>query len=155
MTEESRDFSQVYELWRRAKPGPRAELRRVSEPDELMDLPAFYRLVEPVGWKADMPDWEKEGWKRLVYLINHVENRGDHTLGKALAISGKVNEQRLFQIVRSDYPNDVIQLRRLLKQVEPAVNWRKAANQLWRWSKSDKRALMEDFILNQEHSKDQ
>ena len=148
------EFAGLYKLWHGLRPGPRAEIRRVSEPDELMDLPSFYRLVEPFGWQADLPPWEKDKWKRLVFLLNHIENRGEHSLGKALALSGKVNEKRLFQIVRADYPNDIIQLRRVLKQVEPAVNWQKMATQIWDWDKYRKRALMEDFILNQEHAKD-
>jgi len=73
----------------------------------------------------------------------------DTSLGKALALPGKVNEKRLFQIVRADYPSDVKQLRRLLKQIEPSVDWYKMAKQLWHWDKYRKRNLMEDFVLNQ------
>ncbi len=154
MTEETMEYIGLYTQWQKLKPGPKAEIRRVSVPDDLLDLPAFYRLVEPLGWKADSKPWVKEGWKRLVFLLNHIENRGEHGLGKALALSKKVNEKRLFQIVRSDDPKDIIQLRRVLKQAEPVVNWPKMARQIWRWDKKNKRALMEDFILNQEKPKD-
>lgn len=143
------DFSGFYAAWQRLPTGPRAEIRRVKEPDELLDLPAFYRLVEPFGWNTDLPPWERQRWQRLVFLVNHIENKGEHSLGKALALSGDINEKRLFQIVRSDYPSDVIQLRRVLKQVEPGVNWKKMAKQIWAWDKYRKRSLMEDFVLYQ------
>lgn len=143
------DFANFLAVWNRLQPGPKAEMRRVSEPDELLDLPAFYRLVESFGWKADSKPWEKSRWQRLVFLVNHIEPNGEYSLGKALALSGKVNEKRLFQVVRSNYPTDIIQLRRVLKQVEPKVDWLKMARQIWDWGKYRKRSLMEDFVLNQ------
>jgi len=149
MNEHYPNFAGFYAVWQKLSPGPKAELRRVTDPDDLLDIPAFYRLVEPFGWKSDLPRWEKQRWQRLVFLVNHISNKGEHSLGKALALPGKVNEKRLFQIVRADYPSDVKQLRRLLKQIEPDVNWYKMANQIWRWDKYRKRNLMEDFVLNQ------
>lgn len=154
MTEDSNQYLGLYQRWQSLKPGPRAEIRRAPDPDSLMDLPAFYRLVAPLGWQAELPITEKGRWKRLVFLVEHVTDKGEDSLGKALARSGKVNEKRLMQVVHSDYPNDVIQLRRLLKHVEPAVSWPKMATQIWHWGKYQKRALMEDFILNQKETKD-
>ncbi|MEN8205526.1 MAG: type I-E CRISPR-associated protein Cse2/CasB [Pseudomonadota bacterium] len=145
------DFAGFYAIWQslNKRPGATAEIRRVIKPDELLEIPAFYRLVEPFGWRIDLPPWEKRRWQRLVFLVNHIENKGEHSLGKALALSGNVNEKRLFQIVRANYPSDVIQLRRVLNQVEPSVSWQHMANQVWFWNKSSKRSLMEDFVLNQ------
>ncbi|HEC26991.1 MAG TPA: type I-E CRISPR-associated protein Cse2/CasB [Gammaproteobacteria bacterium] len=145
------DLTGFYAAWigLNKRPGATADIRRVATPDELLDLPSFYRLVEPFGWTSDLKPWEKARWQRLVFCINDIENRGEPSLGKALALSGKVNEKRLFQIVRSGYPSDVIQLRRILKQAKPNVSWKKMARQLWRWDKCHKRSLMEDYILNQ------
>jgi CRISPR system Cascade subunit CasB len=150
MNNELPDFSGFYALWHKLPPGPRAEIRRVSEPDDLLDLPAFYRLVEPFGWCSDMKPWNKEGWKRLVFLVNYVKDKGENSLGKALALS-KVSEKRLFQVVRADSPGDINQLRRLLKQAEPEVNWQKMAKQLWFWNKTAKRSLLEAFVLSQKN----
>lgn len=144
------DLASFYAAWigLNKKPGATADIRRVATPDELLDLPSFYRLVGPFGWTSDLKPWEKACWQRLVFCVNDIESKGEPSLGKALALSGKVNEKRLFQIVRSGYPSDVIQLRRILKQAKPSVNWKKMARQLWRWDKYQKRSLMEDFILN-------
>lgn len=151
MNEGLPDFIDFYNSWTHKKPGETADIRRVVTPEELLDLPAFYRLLQPFGWTVDLPPWEKERWQRLVFLINYVENEGEHSLGKALALSGKVNEKRLFQIMRSEGPSDLIQLRRILKHVKPDVDWQKMARQVWHWDKNEKRSLMEDFILNQKN----
>lgn len=148
MNKKQPDFAGFYSSWQKLSPGPKAEIRRTAEPDDLLDLPAFYRLVEPYGWKTALKPWEKERWQRLVFLVNHVTNKGENSLGKALASSEGINEKRLFQIVRAEPPNDIIQLRRLLKQAEPTLNWQKMATQLWYWNLRQKRSLLEDFVLN-------
>jgi len=142
------DFTALYSTWDNLKPGPKAELRRVATPDELMDLPVFYRLVSPWGWVSGMKPWDKARWARLVFLMDHITVAGENGLGKSLAITSKVNEKRLFQIVRADSPNDIVQLRRVLKQAKPKVNWEKMAEQIWYWSPGNKRNLLEDFVLN-------
>lgn len=151
MSNEQPNFAGFYAAWENLKkrPGATADIRRVSRMDELLDLPAFYRLVEPFGWRSDLKPWEKERWQRLVFLIHHISDKGENSLGKALALSGHINEKRLFQIVRADSPRDINQLRRVLKQAEPEVNWQKMAKQLWWWDLRQKRSLLEDFVLNQ------
>ena len=59
-------------------------------------------------------------------------------------------------MIRADYPNDIIQLRRILQHIKPAVNWPNAARQIYFWNSKDsggvkrnKRQLLEDFVLNQ------
>lgn len=147
-TQKLPDFTALYNAWKNLKPGPTAEMRRVATPDELMDLPVFYRLVSPFGWVSGMKPWDKERWARLVFLMKHITVAGENSLGKSLAITSKVNEKRLFQIVRADSPNDIVQLRRVLKQAKPKVNWEKMAEQIWYWNTRNKRNLLEDFVLN-------
>ncbi|MGJ0483978.1 MAG: type I-E CRISPR-associated protein Cse2/CasB [Methylomicrobium sp.] len=135
------DFMVLYEHYQKLKPGPQAELRRVVQPDDLIEVPVFYRLLQ--GNKAS------KGMQRLVYclpLIKH-QNNGD-SLGKALA-KADINEKRLFMIIRSQEPNDLIQLRRLLKQVEPNLDWLSAAKALFFWNDRAKRQLLEDFFFYQ------
>ena len=150
MSNELPNFAGFYAAWEnlKKKPGATADIRRVATMDDLLDLPAFYRLVEPFGWQADLKPWDKERWQRLVFMINHITDKGESSLGKALAL-GKVSDKRMFQLVRSESPNDITQLRRLLKQVEPEVSWQKMAKQLWYWDLRQKRSLLEDFVLNQ------
>jgi len=144
------DFMALYNAWAQLSPGPRAELKRVATPDGLIEEPAFYRLFSGRGEK----EWEKQAWQRLIFClpcIKHTEEKV--SLGKALARyksgSKGLSEKRLFQVIRSEFPNDMIQLRRILKMAELTVNWEIAAKQLWYWNQRAKRDLLEDFFMNQ------
>lgn len=135
------DFMTLYERYRKViSNGAKAELRRIAQPDDLIEVPAFYRLTQ--GYGTD------ERMQRLVYClpyIRHVEK--GKSLGHALA-EAKVSEKRLFVVIRSEPPNDLIQLRRLLQQVEPTVNWFDAAKQLYYWNDIAKRQLLENYFLH-------
>lgn len=91
--------------------------------------------------------------QRIVYCLPFIEhqNQGD-SLGRALA-KANINEKRLFMVIRSLEPNDLIQLRRLLKQADnPALDWLKMANALWKWNypnQQSKRKILEDFFYYQ------
>jgi CRISPR system Cascade subunit CasB len=143
----------LYENWERLKPGPKAELRRVKKPDELMDRPAFYRIMATLS--LDKP-W-KEGMANLVFCIPYISRTDSKTsMGEALGKSGKVSDKRMYQVVRSEYPKDIIQLRRILQHIKPTVNWPMAAKQIYFWHsknrdqvKKNKRRLLEDFVLSQ------
>lgn len=147
------DFARFHKQWQKLQEnsGARADLRKVSAPEELFDIPAFYRLMDQFGWKSLSP-WQQANWQRLVFLAPHLRAEGRHSLGKALATSKAVSEKRMFQVLRSDSPQDVVQLRRLLKHADPAVDWTAAAKQLWCWQQREKRSLLEDFVLNQNHA---
>lgn len=140
------DFMALYRTWEKMPPGPKAEIRRTGKPDDLIEIPAFYRLY--VGMADN--DWEKQAYQRLIFClpcINHTDK--DISLGKALARGKNVSEKRLFQVIRSGTPNDMIQLRRILQMVEPYANWNKAAITLWYWNERSKRDLLEDYFMNQ------
>ena len=142
-----------YDKWSRLKPGPQAELRRVRSPDEILDQPAFYRLIASLGWESL---W-RDALARLTFCIPYItRSENKNSLGAALGKSGKVSEKRMFQVIRADYPNDIIQLRRILQYIHPAVDWSSAARQVYFWHSKDsdsvkrnKRRLLEDFVLNQ------
>ena len=151
--EKATDFMDLYQTWQRFPNGPKAELKRCGNPDALLEVPAFYRLLGGRGEK----EWQKKAYQRLIFClpcINHTDQK--ISLGASLARSRKgsraaVSESRMIQIVRSEAPNDMIQLRRILKQVEPTANWILVAKQLWYWdfSERSKRDLLEDFFVNQ------
>jgi CRISPR system Cascade subunit CasB len=140
------NFMALYRAWDKMTPGQRAEIRRTGKPDDLFEIPAFYRLY---AGKTNN-EWEKQAYQRLIFClpyINHTEE--DISLGKALARGESVSEKRLFQVIRSESPNDMIQLRRILQMVEPYANWGKAAKSLWYWNERSKRDLLEDYFMNQ------
>jgi CRISPR system Cascade subunit CasB len=140
------DFMMLYNAWEQLPKGPKAELRRVGKPEDLIEVPAFYRLF---SGKAQL-EWEKEKYQRLIFCLPCVRHISEDVgLGKALAKGKGVSEKRLFQVVRSNAPNDVIQLRRILHMVEPAVNWPRTAKLLWYWNDRSKRDLLEEYFINQ------
>lgn len=140
------EFMALYHAWEQLPNGAKAELRRVAKPDELLDVPAFYRLF---SGKAHA-EWEKRAYQRLIFCLPYIKHSPDDVgLGKALTKGKEVSEKRLFQVVRADEPNDMIQLRRILQMTEPAANWPKVALSIWYWNDRAKRDLLEDFFLNQ------
>ncbi len=130
------DFVALWQRWSELEPGRKAELRRVRVPGDLTEVPAFYRLIG-----ADT----RHGWRRVVYCLPWAEHAsGAAPLGASFA-QAKVSEKRLFQVIRSQEPNDLIQLRRLLQQARPKVDWTQLGPQLYWWSDDNKRRLLEDF----------
>ncbi|WP_324770174.1 type I-E CRISPR-associated protein Cse2/CasB [Pokkaliibacter plantistimulans] len=151
----SLDAMALYHAWGALDNGASAQLRRVAEPDDLRDIPAFYRLVKDLGWHE--PNHQKP-LLRAVFCLSAGKNIIKHmplndknpkavSLGKALADSGKVNERRLYQLLRAEWPQDMVQLRRLLVQAEPSLYWPSLMEQLTWWNERSRRQLLEDFVL--------
>lgn len=69
------------------------------------------------------------------------------SLGRALANSGRINERRIFQLIRADRTADMVQLRRLLTHAEPVLDWPLMARMLTWWGKRERQQLLEDFVL--------
>lgn len=140
------EFMALYHAWEQLSNGAKAELRRIAKPQELLEIPAFYRLYSG----KTHTEWEKQAYQRLIFCLPYIKHTNENVgLGKALTKGKTVSEKRLFQIVRSDEPNDMIQLRRILQMTEPLANWMQSATTLWYWNDRSKRDLLEDFFLNQ------
>lgn len=121
--------------------GARAELRRVAIPEEVTYCPALYRLFP--GQKPD------DRHLRLAYLLPCCKHDPHaKSLGAQLA-AAKVAEARVLQVARSHAPLDMVQLRRLLTYIKPAVNWAEFGRAVWFWNDQSKRQLVEDFYLAQ------
>ena len=130
-------------LWDRYKnvlgSGHRAELRRVRTPEELRGIPALYHLL--AGTRPG------ENWLRVVFMLPWIEHRTDGKgLGEQLA-TAKISEARIFQVVRSHEPNDFIQLRRILQQVEPVVDIERVGMDFFYWNRQSKHKLLEDYLI--------
>ncbi len=147
------DFMKLYEAWKQLRTGPKAELRRISAPEDLLEAPAYYRLIRDlVETRGRQAVYRLQ---RLVFCLPFVTHTDrEISLGAALAGNNRhekrtVSEKRLFQVIRSELPNDLIHLRRILRMIEPAVNWPLTADLLWYWNERSKRQLLEDFFLSQ------
>jgi CRISPR system Cascade subunit CasB len=134
---ENIDFVAVARRFKELGSGPKAELRRVAKPDDLLLVPAFYRLLPGVKTNPQ--------WQRVVFFLPFVRHM-DSGLALGQQLSGRVTEERLFQVLRSSSPNDLIQLRRLVQQVEPTVNWQCLGESLYFWGEKSKRRLIEDYF---------
>ena len=135
----------LWEAWQKLSKGSQAELRRVAVPDDLVEVPAFYHLTRSIGSHKNI--------RRLTYCLPWLKHQeGGKSLGKALADAG-ISEKRLFMVIRSQEPNDLIQLRRLLQQVKPVIDFSHTAWLLLRWHEPEqKQKLLEDFFLHQKES---
>lgn len=132
------DFIGMYERYKGLKPGYKAELRRVVSIQDLVEVPAFYMLLQGREGKPSM--------QRVLYCLPCIKHESNGmSLGQALA-KAKVSEKRLFTVVRSQAPNDLVQLRRLLQMTEPVVDWLKAAKTFYFWNDQAKRKLLEDYF---------
>ncbi|MEW5824361.1 MAG: type I-E CRISPR-associated protein Cse2/CasB [Pseudomonadota bacterium] len=121
--------------------GARAELRRLPDLESVSLCPALYRLFP--GQKPD------DRHLRLAFLLPCCKHDARaKSLGAQLA-KEKVSEARVLQVARSQSPLDLIQLRRLLMHIEPAVNWAEFGRALWFWNPLSKRQLVEDYYLAQ------
>lgn len=139
------DFMQLYQQYSNLKPGPKAELRRLAEPDNLAEVPAFYHLLQ--GHAGDMK------MKRVIYCLPTIKKHSEGVrLGQALAKAG-ISEKRLFIMIRSEFPNDLIQFRRLLKMAEPSLDWLQLAETLYWWNGRSKQKILEDYYFYQNSSK--
>ncbi|HBR22143.1 MAG TPA: type I-E CRISPR-associated protein Cse2/CasB [Nitrospiraceae bacterium] len=137
----------------RLSSGQRKDLKKANSPDDLTLIPAYYQLIKnfiPTG------KWSRERWRQVVYLMPYASHsEKTPNLGVLLARAG-VREARLFQIIRSEYPNDFIQLRRILQQIKPSVNWQHFGKQLFFWLDGQemhkqgwaKRQILEDYYLS-------
>ncbi len=150
------DVLALYQAWKQLDNGASAQIRRIAEPQDLRDIPAFYRLVQPFGW--DDPK-NQQALLRMVFClsagkeaITHREKSPEQaygiSIGKALATSGVINERRVFQLIRADKPADMIQLRRLIAHAQPTLDWGLLARQLVWWGKRERQQLLEDFVLS-------
>lgn len=150
MTEEKKQDDQYFlAVWTRYfadsfGTGGRAELRRASDPEELRERPALYRL-----FPGERPDARH---LRLAFMLpSCAGNRpGAPSFGTQLGTAKKtVAEARVLQMARSDWPEDIKQLRRLTTQIELVVDWGEFAKVLWYWNPNQKRRIVEDYYIAQ------
>lgn len=119
--------------------GTRAELRRLAEPNEVAFCPALYRL-----FPGEKP---AECHLRLAFLLPSCSHDPRaKSLGVQLA-AAHVAEARVLQVARARVPLDLIQLRRLLTYIKPAVDWNQFGRMVWFWNERSKQQLIEDYYL--------
>lgn len=172
----SPDFVSVYNKFHNKdhfSNGDRAEIRRAIEPSDLETLPAFYKLLGNKLNKNNEKQWQRvvfflvknlkhsesgkeQSGKNVQEKNNINRNKVEHfkkqtpqkylSMGAALRQFG-IKEARIFQVKRSESPNDLIQLRRLVIQAKPKVDFRKFAERLWYWGENSKKQILKDYFI--------
>ena len=141
-------FLKIYEKFNdktKVSNGDRAEVRRVEGPSDLETAPSFYKLTSGYLQNGNMRQWQRV----VFFLIKNLDHNDDgDSLGSALQKTGKNIEKRLFQVVRSETPNDLIQLRRIIVYTEPTLDFGKFAEQLYYWNEKKKKRIIADFYLS-------
>ena len=119
--------------------GQRAEIRRAALPEDLAELPAYYRLL-PAEVEAS------KQWQRVIFMLPWAkQKKGGITVGNQLA-NAKIMEMRMFQMLRSTEPQDIVCLRRLFRQVgDVSADWEYFGSSLYYWNKANKRRFVEEY----------
>lgn len=123
--------------------GERVQIKRATEPEDLLELPAFYRAIGNASHK------DLKQLARFFFFLPLIENHNAEadSLGRQLS-QHKISEKRLFHIIRSESPNDLVQLKRVLQQAKlNQINWQVFGGTLFYWGKRQKQQLMQDFYL--------
>lgn len=138
------DFLKLHERYhQQLDNGERAQIKRATEPEDLLGLPAFYRLIGGAS-PTDLKQLARVAFF-LPYIAKHSLEAAP--LGRQLHHQ-KISEKRLFHIIRSSSPNDLIQLKRVLQQAKlHSINWQMLAETLFYWNANNKKQLMQDFYL--------
>ena len=136
------DFAEARKRYEKFSRGDQAQLgKRMGSPEDVSMVPAFYKLFPGI-----VPN---ERFRQVAFILPWCRHQdGAKSLGAQLANQG-INEKRLFQVVRSEAPKDLIYLRRLLQRLELTVDWRALGKSVFFWSDNDiaKRQLIEQYFI--------
>ncbi|MFZ5810890.1 MAG: type I-E CRISPR-associated protein Cse2/CasB [Thermodesulfobacteriota bacterium] len=133
------DFAKLKTAFDQLSPGSKADIRRVAAPEDLDWLPAFYRLLPP-GVKPN------DQWKRIIFLLPWAAHApGAKPLGRAMH-DNQIAEMRIFQMAKSEFPQDIIHLRRILRQMKTSLDWTDFGQSLFFWSDNRKKAILRDYF---------
>lgn len=129
--------------------GPKAELRRAASPDQIADIPAYYR------WLAAAGQLPSKAMQRIAFLMPFVEHVSEaDPLGRQL-FKGKISEMRLFQMLRAESPRDLEHLRRLVRHLERLkLDWERFGRTLYYWGPATKRRILQEYFTTEPKQKD-
>lgn len=139
-------FTELRQRFEKLSPGDQAALRRVEEPKDLLASGLFYRLCQRSEGLSQLA--------RVVFILpwlRHVEKR---SLGAVLYNSAlsQVSEARIIQMTRSEEPQDLVTLRRIIWQAagrhaEQGTDWDVLGRQLYYWGEKSKQQILKDYFL--------
>ena len=148
-TVESKPFYlDLCERYQKMGNGAKADIKRVSFPKELLSLGAFFRLCRKEN------DLFK--YANVVFILPWLGHKKGMTLGSVFYGDSKhrVSEARMIQLQRSDYPQDIVGLRRIIWQAtgrhaEQTVDWEIFGPQLFYWGNHYKQKILQDYYISE------
>ena len=133
--------------------GAKADLKRAVSLEKLQSTGTFIRLLD--GNEKFVQ------YSRVVFILPWLSHKEGISLGSVL-YSGyaghSISEARMVQMLRSDYPQDIITLRRMIwhaagRHAEVTVDWEKLGEQLYYWGERNKQKIVQDYYLAEVRSK--
>lgn len=136
--------------------GQKSKLRRARRPEELESISGFYVLL------SNHPILQNSFWKmkNVVFFIPWIEHTEGISLGGSFSRAGIEEGLRIYQVMRSSYPNDLFYLMRLTKMAiskgntkKLKVDWQKMSNILFYWGDDSKRRILREFFEEEHFTK--
>lgn len=141
-------YSDLWERYQQLGNGAKAETKRVTSPQGLLSIGAFFRL----GRQED--DLLK--YANVVFILPWLTHKKGVSLGSIFYGDQKtrISEARMIQFQRSDYPQDIISLRRMIWQAagrhgEQGVDWEVLGPQLFYWGENNKQKILQDYYISE------
>lgn len=137
------NFLIVKENFEKLSKGDKAELRRVSDLTDIFKKGVSYRLLP----KDERPSKQ---WERVLFFIPFGSHIIDGSrLGELFALL-EIKNDKLQQMLKSTYPNDLLLLRDLLKWIDNKgllkLNYQYLAEALYFWGAGYKSSIEKDYF---------
>lgn len=146
--QETSVYLDIWENYQLLGNGAKADIKRVAKPNDLLSIGALFRLCK----QRD----NLQRYARVVYILPWLGHKKGETLGALFGSDPKhrVSEARLFQMLRAEYPNDIIALRRIIWQAagrhaEKSVDWNELGKQLFYWGDFNKQRILQDYYISE------
>lgn len=146
-TQQSKSY--YLDLWERYQQmgnGAKADIKKISSPKELLSVGAFFRLCRREDALLK--------YANIVFVLPWLGHKKGVALGSVFYGDQKhrISEARMIQFQRSDYPQDIVALRRMIWQsvgrhAEQAVDWEILGPQLFYWGENNKQKLLQDYYI--------
>ncbi len=141
-------YIDLWDRYQKLENGAKADIRRSSTPGDLLSVGSFFRLCR----RED----DLLRYANVVFILPWLNHEKGISLGSVFYDDQKhrISEARMIQLLRSDYPQDIVSLRRMIWQsvgrhAERSVDWEILGPQLFYWGESNKKKILQDYYISE------
>lgn len=141
-------YINLWERYHLLENGAKADIKKVSNPRELLSIGAFFRLCRQEDNLLK--------YANVVFILPWLTHKKGVSLGSIFYGDQKhrISEARMIQFQRSDYYQDIVGLRRMIWQAagrhgEQAVDWEILGPQLFYWGENNKQKILQDYYISE------